>query len=525
MRTCYNDTMILRYRLLVIAVALACAVLSRATLAGETTINVVADQLRLTFSTVGADLVRWQACHSRCADGNAKTTVFNDLKDPAQARLVAENDTVLNARLAQLRYKSEQRQTDSHHILRFTSEPLLPDVRLEKVYKISKQGYSMSLSIHVRGQGAEQFLARNRLALHLNNGKAFMPPPAAGFAGAYERVRAVYFKDNDVLPLEIDEDDSATADIDANRWVGVRNRFWALLVRQNAPAQARLQKRKPGALALAITTPSGADALSYEFYGGPIEYDALQSHAMDLTKLLFSGLWVWMRAISLGLLFLLTALYSLVGNYGVAIALLAVAVKILMWPLTKIADRWQQQVNETQSRLQPQIKEIKASHKGAEQTERIVELYKQEHVHPLYALKSLFGFLIQIPIFIAAFYMLNENFGLSGVSLAWVDDLSKPDHLARLPFQIPFFGGYLNLLPFIMTTVTLLASWLYDAPTLSAELQRRQRLNLYIVAFVFFVLFYTFPAGMVFYWTCTNLIQFIKDQTFRQIRLRRSQAA
>ena len=94
-------------------------------------------------------------------------------------------------------------------------------------------------------------------------------------------------------------------------------------------------------------------------------------------------------------------LIAIVGHPGPAIILLAVAVKLLLWPVTTIAHRLQAQVDETRGRLQPEIDAIKARYRGEEQARRLLELYRRERVHPLYTLKSLVGVLIQLPVFIS----------------------------------------------------------------------------------------------------------------------------
>ena len=224
-----------------------------------------------------------------------------------------------------------------------------------------------------------------------------------------------------------------------------------------------------------------------------------------------------MRWLSLGLLLLLGLLYEVVGNEGVAILLLAPCVKLLMRPLTATAERWQRGVNATRSQLQPRIDEIKASSSGAERSQRLFALHREHGVSPFYGLKSLLGVLIQIPVFIAAYHMLDENFALSHVSFLWIADLAEPDRVATLPFAIPFFGDSLNLLPFVMSAVTLLSSRLHDDGTLAPELLRRQRYSLYGMAFAFFALFYSFPAGMVLYWTSNNLVALARDFVSRLI--------
>jgi len=217
---------------------------------------------------------------------------------------------------------------------------------------------------------------------------------------------------------------------------------------------------------------------------------------------------------------LLNWLYALVGNYGFAIILLSLSAKVLMAPLTMLADRWQADVNRIQSLLQPELDEIKRNYKGEEAHERTLAVYKKHDVSMFYTFKSAAGFLIQIPIFIAAFDMLAENIALNETVFLWVNDLAKPDAFAELPFVMPFFGGWLNLLPFLMTGLSSLAAWLQSEETLSDELQSKQSLRLYAMSAAFFILFYTFPAGMVLYWTSSNLFHLIKVESGRLFRKR-----
>jgi len=220
---------------------------------------------------------------------------------------------------------------------------------------------------------------------------------------------------------------------------------------------------------------------------------------------LFGGLWFWMRWLCLGLMALLHGLIRIVGSPGLAIVLLAGCVRLIMLPFTLLAERWQRDVNAQESRLQPRLAAIKASFRGEEQTRRILAAHRELGIHPLYRFKSAFGFLIQIPVLLGAYYMLKEDPALAGARFLWISDLTQPDRLMSLPFQVPYFGGYLNLLPFLMTAVTVIASLRFDDGSLSPDLLRRQRRALYWMAAVFFVLFYRFPAGMVLFWTMNNV--------------------
>jgi YidC/Oxa1 family membrane protein insertase len=157
------------------------------------------------------------------------------------------------------------------------------------------------------------------------------------------------------------------------------------------------------------------------------------------------------------------------------------------------------------------MQEIRRNYRGEEQAARILDLYKREGVHPLYSLKSLAGVAVVLPIFIGAFDMLAENIWLSGESFLWISDLSRPDAVARLPLPVLFLGDRLNVLPFLMTGLSVWASWLHQHEALSAAQQRQQVQKLSLMAVAFFVLFYTFPSGMVLYWTTNNLISVARN--------------
>jgi YidC/Oxa1 family membrane protein insertase len=299
----------------------------------------------------------------------------------------------------------------------------------------------------------------------------------------------------------------------AGDWAGFRSRFWTLLVRSDGAGELEPQ---PGAhAALGLTDERGRLSWRYTFYAGPLENAALTRADPRLGRLLFAGLWFWLRPLSFGLLFLLRGLTDLIGHPGAAIIALAVSVKILLLPLTGLAERLQEQVNATQARLQPGIDAIKAGYRGEERTRRTIALYREHGVHPLYTLKSLVGFMIQLPVFVAVFDMLAEDFDLQHVSFLWILDLSRPDALARLPACVPFFGCDLNLLPFLMSGVSLATLLRFRSSVLTPPLIRRQRRNLIAVTALFFLLFYTFPASMVLYWTSTNSFQLLSQELGR----------
>jgi len=471
--------------------------------------------LRLDLASRGARVVRWEACHPGCGEASSRRALFGGPQDPPPLEAFVPGVAGLDA----LAYDVRVEEGDGAVVVTLVSEPFEGEVRLEQTYRIPKRGHGGRLTVRINGEGAAAFASAHSLAVRLRPGAAFRPLPGPGVAGSLERLRFVHETGAGFERLERSEDGSAL--LDAGRWVGFRNRFWALMVRADENAQVALEDD-----ALTIVFPPGdARALDVRFFSGPLRFDTLRAEDPVLSGVLFQELWFWMRWLTLGLLFLWEGLSRLVTVAGVAIVLTSLAVKILMLPLTTVATRWQRDVNEKQSLLLPRIREIKSSSKGEERHRRILELHERSGIHPMFALKSLLGVAIQVPVFFAAYHMLGENFDLNGVAFLWIRDLAMPDRLATLPFHVPFFGNGLNVLPFLMTGVTLLSSWAVDDPSLSPELRARQRRNLYLMAAAFFVLFYTFPAGMVLYWTTNNVLHFIKEGVSGRLSARRVPAA
>jgi membrane protein insertase Oxa1/YidC/SpoIIIJ len=81
-----------------------------------------------------------------------------------------------------------------------------------------------------------------------------------------------------------------------------------------------------------------------------------------------------------------------------------------------------------------------------------------------------------------------------------------------LPLFIPFFGASINLLPFCMMIISMLSAYLYTDKNLNKDLLSNQKRKLYLMSFLFFVLLFTFPAGMVLYWTTSNFLQLMQMQ-------------
>src|SRR5690606_13766531 len=205
----------------------------------------------------------------------------------------------------------------------------------------------------------------------------------------------------------------------------------------------------------------------------------------------------------------------IIDNWGWAIVFFAVLLKILLLPVSWLTVRLQRQASEYQSILAPQMKEIKAKYDGEEAHNQIMAAYKALGITPFYTLKPMTGALIQIPILVAIFNTLGEMYQLNGASFLWIENLAYPDAVTSLPFLVPFFGDTLNLLPIVMTVVTIISTIVFQNRHALPALVRRQKRNLYFMAFVFLILFYPFPAAMVLYWALANVLQAVQQQILK----------
>jgi YidC/Oxa1 family membrane protein insertase len=466
--------------------------------AGEIELGV--DRQLLRIESRGGLPVHWVTCDRPCDDPDA---VRQTLVAPGSGSLRWATADAAQARsFANREYKAEVSATPDAVVAVLTALAPPGETPVVQRYELSRAMHSLRL----------QLQAPSGVGLRMATGADFVPPPLPGFGASFGDVEAVRVSGDG---QERFDEVKATGEIaiSPDAWAGIRSRFWAWLARPRSAATIAVDTPEPNRPAVEWRTASGT--LDLDVYAGPIEWKSLRPVSAELTQLLFAALWEPLRWLCFGLLFLLAFIMRWVGNAGVAIILLSLAVKIILFPLTRIADRWQAEVNRIQGRLQPRIAGIRRQFRGEEAHNLTLQVYRDEGVHPLFTMKSLAGFAIQVPMFIAAFDMLADNYALAGVRFAWIADLAAPDRFAELPFVVPFFGGHLNLLPAIMTLLTVLSALIQRDESLTPELLKKQQRQLYVMAGSFFLLFYTFPAGMVLYWTANNAWHLLKILALR----------
>ncbi len=190
----------------------------------------------------------------------------------------------------------------------------------------------------------------------------------------------------------------------------------------------------------------------------------------------------------------LAALYSLteqfgVPSYGLAIILLTVLVKILVYPLTKK----QLKSMKAMQRIQPQMKKLQDKYKNNPQVlqQKLMELYQKEGANPM---SGCLPMLIQMPILMGMYYTLYSfDYGGAAPSFAWLPSLSEPD---------PSYA-----LPILSAATTLMQQWMMS----TGEITPQMRMMMVIMPIFIGWISLQFPAGLVLYWVTMNVVQIVQQ--------------
>lgn len=254
---------------------------------------------------------------------------------------------------------------------------------------------------------------------------------------------------------------------------------------------------------------------------GTIFKNDLVKQYPEFSEIRYHQLWWPLAQLTVFFEFVLRLLSQVLGGiWGLAILLFAIIIKLVLLPLSLATERAQKRVSQVQSTLLPQLNDIKANYDGEEAHNKIMAAHKAHGVSPFFTLKPLIFTLVQIPFLIAIFNALGEMPELRHASLLWISDLSLPDRMFQLAFNVPMFGNWFNILPFIMFAVSWVATQIHRDDNLSNQVLKSQKLRLYLMALVFFILFYPFPTAMVYYWTLVNLFQLIIQKCFISLKIR-----
>lgn len=209
---------------------------------------------------------------------------------------------------------------------------------------------------------------------------------------------------------------------------------------------------------------------------------------------------------------------KLIPNYGVAIILLTILIKLVFYPVTHKSF---ESTSKMQA-VQPKLKKLQEQYKNDPQklNAATAELYKEEGVNPL---GGCLPMLIQMPIFFALYGLLNSYFGIRGASFipGWIDNLSSPESIFTLPFSIPILGWTaVRLLPLLYLGTQLIMSRITQAGTAASGGQSNSQMKMLTLGMpiLFFFILYDMPSGLLLYWTVTNILSALQQHIINKKR-------
>ena len=300
-------------------------------------------------------------------------------------------------------------------------------------------------------------------------------------------------------------------------WAGLRRKYVAMSIQFDEPTDAVVQgeplkgskeKNNPGTYQLSVSDYlKGADSLSFNFMILPLEWTIIKSLDQDYEKVIVSG-WqwigadVWFVALCGLLLSLLKIFYSFIPNYGIAIILLTILVRIATTPLTIKQLRSTKEMG----KIKPELDAINVKYRAEPQKKQaaIMELYAKHNINPMASCTGgCFPMLLQFPIFIGLFIILARAIELRGMPfIGWISDLSRSDVIwngISIPYIMP---EGLSILPLIMVVTT----YFQTKQSMSAMTDPAQRkMMIWMMPGMMFVFSAVMPSGLVLYWIISNL--------------------
>jgi YidC/Oxa1 family membrane protein insertase len=232
------------------------------------------------------------------------------------------------------------------------------------------------------------------------------------------------------------------------------------------------------------------------YYVGPKKYAMLRKLPNLQADVMQFGFWAWFRATCKGLLLTLNAIYAVIPNYGVAIILLTIIVKMVFWPITHKST---ESMKKMQS-IKPEVDALREKYK--DDAKRIQQetmlLYRQHGVNPL---AGCLPMVVQIPVFIALFTVLRSAVELRFAEFLWIQDLSEPEGLLQ---GLPFIGS-LNILPIFMT-----ASMMWQQQLTPSGGDPQQKRMMMFMPAIMLMLFYNMASALVLYWSVSQALSIVQ---------------
>jgi YidC/Oxa1 family membrane protein insertase len=371
-------------------------------------------------------------------------------------------------------------------------------MKLTKTYSLDESGYVLRVAHTVQNTGADAVAPLVYLQLMRNGDR---PPGESKFYQTFIGP-AVYTNEGKFQKIDfsdIEKNKASHVKNASDGWFGiVQHYFVSAWVPKNDAAREFYTRRIDSNLysvgmiqALPVIAPGAQQTHEAVLFAGPQLQDTLAALATGLDLVVDYG---WLTFLAKPIYWLLEQLHDVVQNWGWAIVLLTVIIKLIFYPLSAASYKSMAKMKAVSPRLM-KLRELYANDKG-KLNQAMMELYKTEKINPL---GGCLPILVQIPVFIALYWVLLASVEMRNAPwILWVQDLSAPDDLFGV---VPFLGMPVGLLPILMAVTMFVQMKLNPPPP--DPIQAKVMMAMPIV---FSIFFFFFPAGLVLYWLVNNIL-------------------
>lgn len=457
------------------------------TLARGQRVQVVTDLFQTEIDTNGADLRQLTLRKHRADKGDGQYELLSDAAKPvlyvAQTGLKGEHLPTHRAvfTTAQTRYQ----MTEGADTLEVKfSAPVENGVAVDKIYTFHRNNYAIDVRYEIKNDSTASITPSVYYQIihdnQSNQGSAMMPTFTGGaYYNEADKFKKVKFDDMAKQDLAVKSKDG---------WVGLVQHYFvgawipkAGLERKFYTAQLTDHYYSIGSMSPLGTVAAGSSlTVPAQLYVGPQTQKDLEATAPGLEYVVDYGI---LTIIAKPLFWLLSQLYELVKNWGVAIILLTVIIKAAFFKLSASSYKSMAQMRELAPRLQAMKEKFGDDKQKMQQA--MLEMYRTEKINPM---GGCLPILVQIPVFIALYWVLLGSVELRHAPFfGWITDLSAID---------PWY-----ILPLLMGATMIIQTYLNPAPTdpIQAKVMK-------IMPVVFSIFFFFFPAGLVLYWLVNNIL-------------------
>jgi len=357
-------------------------------------------------------------------------------------------------------------------------------LRIEKRYVFSADSYTVNTEVNLQNPAAARF--KGSLV------ESLASPFTGKEEGGYHAGPLI--KARDKLLRQKEEKEPRKSGSGKVGWIGLENKYFltALIPKTEKPLDWETEVSsnmlsKATVKASFEIKPGEKAVYSYDLFMGPKEYDLLLKHKAGLEEAIEFGYFDFMAK---PLLVVLNFFERYLKNYGLAIILLTVIIKVIFYPLTKHSMKSMKEMQ----KVQPQLAAIKEKYKDNKEklNKETMELYKRYKINPL---SGCLPMILQIPVFIALYEVLYVAIELRHAPFVlWITDLSSKD-------------------PYYVTPLLMGATMFVQQKMTPTSVDPMQSKIMLIMPAIFTFMFLNFPSGLVIYWLVNNVLS-ISQQYF-----------